>query len=473
MGGFESPSLTCQVTDAGLAHLSGLKGLEELHIDGTQITDAGLAQSRGLTAMQILSLNDTSVSDAGLEQLRGLTALRGLYLNQTLVTNAALEILRPLPRLDKLGLANTAVTDDVLPLIASRTELIWLMLSDTAITDEELSQLNGLPKLARYLFLNRTRLCGSRLHELPKSIEGLWLNETRVTDSQVGHLAELPNLAVLALESTAIGDQGLNQLARLPKLGSVGLGGTRVTDAGLAAFSASTTLWDLNLDDSRRRRSGRVAHVSGISVAHADQNHRGGRESFPQSEPAQGMGLHGRQPRYPTMSIPEPKPHRRWGRCSLRTLLAVVTIVAIWLGIVADRAVRQRRAVAVVRKYGGEVYYRQQRDRFTNHPADAEPLAPRWLRRWMGDDFFLTVGGLDMAGPPLKKENWPYPAYEEMSDDEFAELAGLTSLEYMQITGLGTDRRPLRVSRTTQESGNTASRGSHAHGMRLWPRWGN
>ena len=50
------------------------------------------------------------------------------------------------------------------------------------------------------------------------------------------------------------------------------------------------------------------------------------------------------------MSIPEPKPHRRWGRYSLRTLLAVVTIVAIWLGIVADRAVRQRRAVAVVRR---------------------------------------------------------------------------------------------------------------------------
>ena len=31
----------------------------------------------------------------------------------------------------------------------------------------------------------------------------------------------------------------------------MGLGGTRVTDAGLAAFSASTTLWDLNLDDTQ------------------------------------------------------------------------------------------------------------------------------------------------------------------------------------------------------------------------------
>ena len=148
VGGFESPSLTCQVTDAGLAHLSGLKGLEELHIDGTQITDAGLAHLRRADR------HADSLSQRHLRQRRGtssicrLTAPRGLYLNQTLVTNAALEILRPLPRW-KLGLANTAVTDDALPLIASRTELIWLMLSDTAITDEGLSQLNGLPKLRR------------------------------------------------------------------------------------------------------------------------------------------------------------------------------------------------------------------------------------------------------------------------------------------------------------------------------------
>ena len=55
------------------------------------------------------------------------------------------------------------------------------------------------------------------------------------------------------------------------------------------------------------------------------------------------------------------KPRRRYLRFSLRTLLAAgVTILAVGLGIVADRAAKQRRAVEVVRRYGGQVNYRHQ-----------------------------------------------------------------------------------------------------------------
>jgi hypothetical protein len=38
-----------QVTDAGLMHLRGMKGLQQLYLDDTQITDAGLANLHGLT----------------------------------------------------------------------------------------------------------------------------------------------------------------------------------------------------------------------------------------------------------------------------------------------------------------------------------------------------------------------------------------------------------------------------------------
>jgi hypothetical protein len=35
---------------------------------------------------------------------------------------------------------------------------------------------------------------------------------------------------------------------------------------------------------------------------------------------------------------------RRWWRYSLRTLLVLFTLLAIWLGAWADRAIKQRRA---------------------------------------------------------------------------------------------------------------------------------
>jgi Leucine-rich repeat (LRR) protein len=59
-----------QVTDAGLAHLQGLTGLQGLWLINTQVTDAGLAHLQGLTGLQVLSLDNTQVTDAGLAKLR-------------------------------------------------------------------------------------------------------------------------------------------------------------------------------------------------------------------------------------------------------------------------------------------------------------------------------------------------------------------------------------------------------------------
>ena len=63
------------VTDASLAHLSGLLALERLTLVATQVTDAGMAQLAELTALEVLSLDGVPVTDAGLAHLAGLTAL--------------------------------------------------------------------------------------------------------------------------------------------------------------------------------------------------------------------------------------------------------------------------------------------------------------------------------------------------------------------------------------------------------------
>ena len=69
------------VTDAALAHLTGLTALEELDLWGTPITDAGLAHLAGLPALQSLFLYNTEVTAAGLVHFQKMPALSWLELN--------------------------------------------------------------------------------------------------------------------------------------------------------------------------------------------------------------------------------------------------------------------------------------------------------------------------------------------------------------------------------------------------------
>ncbi|MCE9524735.1 MAG: hypothetical protein K8R36_01625, partial [Planctomycetales bacterium] len=54
-----------QVTDTGLANLTGLNGITELSLDCTQVTDAGLVHLTGLPNLERLFLKYTKVTDAG------------------------------------------------------------------------------------------------------------------------------------------------------------------------------------------------------------------------------------------------------------------------------------------------------------------------------------------------------------------------------------------------------------------------
>ena len=58
----------------------GAEPLGSLDLDGTKVTDAGLAHLVGLKKLCIADLNDTRVTDAGLAHLAGLKELRSLNL---------------------------------------------------------------------------------------------------------------------------------------------------------------------------------------------------------------------------------------------------------------------------------------------------------------------------------------------------------------------------------------------------------
>jgi hypothetical protein len=59
-----------RATDAGLAHLGGLIGLEALDLSNTRITDKGLQLLKGLTNLRSLGLANTKTTFQGRRDLQ-------------------------------------------------------------------------------------------------------------------------------------------------------------------------------------------------------------------------------------------------------------------------------------------------------------------------------------------------------------------------------------------------------------------
>ncbi|MCH7725193.1 MAG: hypothetical protein IH991_01740 [Planctomycetes bacterium] len=69
-----------------------------------------------------------------------------------------------------------------------------------------------------------------------------------------------------------------------------------------------------------------------------------------------------------------PKRKRRWLRYSLRTFLLLLTVFAVWLGLLVHRVNKQKEAVQWVRDMGGVVRYDFELDEYGVDLAD--PLPP-------------------------------------------------------------------------------------------------
>ena len=99
--------LPYQIGDQGLAHLKGLREMQDLVLSSTQITDAGLVHVQEMAELHTLQLNGCeNLTDTGMVHLSGLKNLQVLNLNATQITDAGLPHLARLTNLQQLDLGN-------------------------------------------------------------------------------------------------------------------------------------------------------------------------------------------------------------------------------------------------------------------------------------------------------------------------------------------------------------------------------
>ncbi len=140
----------------------------------------------------------------------------------------------------------------------------------------------------------------------------------------------------------------------------------------------------------------------------------------------------------------------RWKTISLRGLLLVVLLIALWLGWVVTKARQQRASVAALQKFGGFVHYDWE---FVNGPFKVpqgnslwmpswgkftpgrKPWAPDWLRRAIGDEYFQSISHVSLYVDIQKQMASATWVNIGSADDALRKLATQTTVRTLQLGG--------------------------------------
>ena len=235
----ESLSFYCTpISDDGLRHFAGLRGLKFLNLDsgkitrngmilGPRLTDAGLKHIEGLVNLESLTISGQGITDAGLAHLKGLTSLQVLSLLGTQVTlTGIIKLSEALPNTDiRAGWCR----------VRRKTGSLWLEGSGTS--DFHLEQASALRGLKALNIHNMGNITDAGLENLTRfeALERLTMQHGRqITDAGLKHVGRLGKLRKLNLwYCRNITDNGADHLKGLTSLQELELGATKVSARGI------------------------------------------------------------------------------------------------------------------------------------------------------------------------------------------------------------------------------------------------
>lgn len=153
-------------------------------------------------------------------------------------------------------------------------------------------------------------------------------------------------------------------------------------------------------------------------------------------------------------------------RFSLRTFLLVITVFAMWLGLVVSRAQKQKTAVNAITKIGGSVYYDYQllkvgtkltvpggtitigdeRKSYLFGQLTASSPVPKWLSERIGDEMFVKIIAVHLRNTGLSDDRMHCLAglpdirvldlsHNPITDKALTHLAGMRRLETLRLDG--------------------------------------
>lgn len=89
---------------------------------------------------------------------------------------------------------------------------------------------------------------------------------------------------------------------------------------------------------------------------------------------------------------------RRSLQFSLRGILLITTVLAVWLGSIAEKAMRQNDAVSLLESYGATIHYEHEWQGPSRPPkANAALRGSTWLRERLGRHYFDTVANVELV----------------------------------------------------------------------------
>jgi hypothetical protein len=228
----------------GLSHLSELRSLEELRVNGeSTLSDTDLACIETLDHLKILNIMGTEVTDRGLASIRKLKQLEQLSLDAR-VTRAGLKQLNDLTHLQAL---DVGIRPDVQP----RVGIDELTLDLSGLQNLKDLRLTGLPlQDADLTFLAKLR-----------HLESLNIYGPSLPPSSLRHLSGLSELRRLWVSGLARPtDQDLAPLANLAKVTYLDLAGD-IPDTALPALGGLAGLQSLTVRTSDPIRNQTVADL--------------------------------------------------------------------------------------------------------------------------------------------------------------------------------------------------------------------
>lgn len=230
------------ITDASMALVASLPGLQRLEFHRTEVTNDGLAALAGSNALRRLELwnmpqiteeatqhiaaipkldrvvlKSTGIYGPGLERLQG-KGLVGVYIGNNQLDGEMLEqYILPFGTLNELDLAGSGITDDDVRLLTGMELNSYLHLGyNSRITGPGLQYVADMPGVSR-LILDASGVDDDGLRHLigAEQIQRLYLRKTGVSDASVETIAALPNLIEVSVSDTNFTQEGVDRLREL------------------------------------------------------------------------------------------------------------------------------------------------------------------------------------------------------------------------------------------------------------------